>query len=173
MNRRTCVKTLITFSIGVAVFPSCLGKETKASIELKKINISGAEEMLIESITDALIPKDQTLGAVDVGACQFVLTMMDDCYSKQDQEKFIAGLDEFKAFSKTKMTSTFEKASLKDRIQFLQFLESEPSGALNINFFYHEIKRLTIRAFTQSAYYLTEVRKYKLVPGKFNGCVPI
>jgi hypothetical protein len=42
-----------------------------------------------------------------------------------------------------------------------------------ISFFYQGTRGLTIEAYTTCEYYLTKIRGYKMIPGKFQGCVPL
>jgi hypothetical protein len=35
------------------------------------------------------------------------------------------------------------------------------------------MKGYTLRGYATSEYYLTNIRDYKILPGKFKGCVPV
>jgi len=65
------------------------------------------------------------------------------------------------------------KCTPSERTEILKSIQSEKDIPENVAFFYNAIKKLTIQAFTSSEYYLTKVQIYKLVPGKFYGCVPV
>ncbi len=41
------------------------------------------------------------------------------------------------------------------------------------SYFYHTVKRLTVQAYTTSEFFLTRVHIYKMIPGRFEGCVPL
>jgi hypothetical protein len=43
----------------------------------------------------------------------------------------------------------------------------------DVNFFYATVKRLTILAYSSSQYFLTKVQVYELVPGRWQGCIPV
>ena len=46
-----------------------------------------------------------------------------------------------------------------------------PEDALK---FYGTVKRYTVQSFTSSKEYMTDIRKYEMVPGPdFKGCVPV
>ena len=40
-------------------------------------------------------------------------------------------------------------------------------------FFYQSTKKLTIQAYTTCEYYMTKIRGYNIIPGKFQGCIPL
>jgi hypothetical protein len=173
MDRRSSIKTLLLLSAGTALLPSCLQEEKKASVTVKNFKINGNDEDIISALSDTIIPQGKTPGAKDVGAYQFALMMMDDCYSPEDQQKFMKGLKEFSDFSKKKIKKSFAKATPSERGEILKSIESKKDIPENVAFFYNNMKRLTLEAFTQSKYYLTQVHVYELVPGKFYGCVPV
>jgi hypothetical protein len=173
MDRRSSIKTLLILSAGTAILPSCLQEEKKASVSVKKFKITVNDEDIVAAVSDTIIPQGKTPGAKDVGAYQFALMMMDDCYSTEDQQKFMQGLKEFDAFSKKTINKSFAKATPAKRDEVLKAIDIKKDVPENAAFFYNNMKRLTLEAFTQSKYYLTKVDVYQLVPGKFYGCVPV
>lgn len=173
MDRRSSIKTLIILSAGTALLPSCLHEEKKPSVTVKNFKISGNDEDLVSAVSDTIIPQGKTPGAKDIGAYQFALMMIDDCYAPDMQQKFIKGLKEFDDFSKKTINKSFVKAVIAERNEVLKVIESKKNIPGNVALFYNNIKGLTLEAFTQSKYYLTNVQVYELVPGKFYGCVPV
>jgi len=173
MNRRSGLKTLIIISTGAALIPSCLQDKKKSSLSLKNIKINDNEEELLSGLSETIIPKTSTPGAGDISAHWFALMMIDDCYPPDDQEKFQKGLTEFEALTKKKFGNPFTKCTPSEKIALLKSVENKNDIPPNAAFFYNTMKRLTIQAFTSSEYYLTKVQVYKLVPGKFIGCVPV
>lgn len=173
MDRRSSIKTLLILSAGAAILPSCLQEEKKPSVAVKNFKINANEEDMVASVCDTMIPSGKTPGAKDVGAYQFALMMMDECYSPEQQEKFMEGLKDFDNFSKKITNKSFTKATPAEREEVLKSVESKKEVPENVAFFYNSTKKLTLEAFTQSKYYLTKVHLYELVPGKFYGCVPV
>lgn len=173
MDRRSGIKTLLIISAGVTLLPSCLQQEKKSSLALKNIKIDGKEEDLAAELSETIIPKTNTPGAKDVSAHVFALMMVDDCFSPADQDKFQKGLKEFQEFSKKKSGSSFTQCTPAERAELIKSVEDKKDITENTGFFYNTMKKLTIQAFTSSEYYLTKVQVYKLVPGRFYGCVPV
>jgi Gluconate 2-dehydrogenase subunit 3 len=173
MNRRSGIKTLIIISAGAALLPSCLQDKKKSSLSLKNIKIDDKEEELLSELSETIIPKTDTPGAKDVSAHLFALMMIDDCYPPGSQGKFQKGLTEFEEFTQKKFDKSFTKFTPSERAELLKSIENKNDIPENVAFFYNSMKRLTIQAFTTSEYYLTKVQVYKLVPGKFYGCVPV
>lgn len=173
MDRRSSIKTLLIISTGAALLPSCLQEDKKSSIALKNIKVDGNDENLLAEISETIIPKTDTPGAKDVSAHLFALMMVDECYPPDSREKFVNGIKEFKNFSKKKFDKSFEKCTPAERAELLSAIESKKEMTDDLGFFNSSMKKLTVQAFTTSEYYLTKVHEYKLVPGKFYGCVPV
>ncbi|HEX7367158.1 MAG TPA: gluconate 2-dehydrogenase subunit 3 family protein [Pelobium sp.] len=174
MDRRSSIKTLLILSAGAVLLPSCLRSGKSISVPLKNLTIDAEQEDLVAAIADTIIPSaPKSPGAADVGAYQFALMMIDDCYSPNDHKQFVQGLNEFDDFSNKILKTSFTDATAKQRIDLLKIIETNKDVPANVSFVYNNIRWQTLRAFTQSKYYLTEVQKYVLVPGAFYGCVPV
>ena len=173
MQRRTLIKQLVFATGAVLVIPSCMQDTGKASILLDKIKVSGSQEKLMAELAETIIPATDTLGAKDVSAHLFALMMIDDCYNKTDQEKFISGLKAFEKKTDEQFDKSFIKCSPAERAQLLTALEAQKDDKTDLDYFYRQTKRLTIQAYTTSKFFLTKVHVYELVPGRFKGCVPV
>ena len=127
--------------------------------------------VLLADVSETFIPKTDTPGAKDLSAHLFALKMLDDCYKKEDQQKFISGLKDFEKFVKEKKGKSFSDCSIPERESILNDVDKRESDDA-LSYFYSTQKNLTVQAYTTSKLYLTQVRDYKLVPGKYKGCVP-
>jgi hypothetical protein len=175
MNRRSAIKKFLVFSAGVAVIPSCLREQGKASIPLQNIKISAGQEELLAEVGETIIPTTDTPGSKDVSAHIFALIMVDDCFKKEQQDKFIKGLNEFEDHSKKKFGNSFAKCSQSQKEQLLSEMESKKRTAQDdvAASFYFTMKKLTLQGYQTSKYYLTKIDVYELVPGPYHGCVPV
>src|SRR5687767_14737893 len=107
MNRRTAIRNVVIISAGAGLLPSCM-RDDKSSIPLKNISVTGSQEKMLAELTEAIIPKTKNfIGANDLKAHEFVLTMVDDCSSPEDQKKFTDGLKAFDKLSHDKFGQLF------------------------------------------------------------------
>jgi hypothetical protein len=173
INRRTALRQLVFLSVGAALLPSCLHNSSKAAILLKNFTVDNDQEKLLGEFGATLIPTTSTPGAREVAAHLFVLRMLDDCYSKEDQSKFMKGLEAFKKTAHTESGDSFVDSSKQQREAVLGGFESGKLGNEDAHFFYSTAKQLTIQAYTTAPFYLTKVQVYELVPGRWHGCVPV
>jgi len=172
MNRRTAIRNVIIISAGAGLLPSCMG-EDKSSIVLKNISITGSQEKMLAALTESIIPKTKDfVGANDLKAHEFLLTMIDDCTPPGDQKKFIDGLKGFDKLSHDEFGQLFISYTAEQRKELLETIESKKDVPEDVLKFYGTVKRYTVQSFTSSRDYLTDIRKYKIVPGSdFKGCV--
>ena len=173
MNRRTAIRNVVIISAGAGLLPSCMSDD-KSLIALKNISVTGSQEKMLAQLTESIIPKTANfIGAKDLKAHEFVLTMVDDCTSPEDQQKFMEGLKQFEETCKKKYDGSFVKCSAGQRKELLQAIESKKDVPEEVLKFYGTVKRYTVQSFTSSKEYMTGIRKYNMIPGSnFKGCVP-
>jgi Gluconate 2-dehydrogenase subunit 3 len=174
MERRTAIRNLLIIAGGTMLLPSCFREGKKVSIPLNHLKVSGDQENLLSEISETLIPQTDIPGAKQLGVHQYVLVMVDDCVNKDDQEKFIKGLDEVNERAKKQFNQSFSECTIAQRENILKGFEKKESDEKdNAAFFYGLAKRLTIEGYLKSKYIMTNVLKYELVPGRFHGSVPL
>jgi hypothetical protein len=172
-NRRVAIQQLLMIWAGVALLPSCLHNEQKVSIPLKLIHIEPDDEKMLAELAETILPKTDTPGAKDLSAYLFALKMVDDCFTKTNQEKYIQGMKAFESFVMKKTGKSFTENNAFERQSIVAELDLQKPGDDEISFFYQSTKKLTIQAYTTCEYYLTKIRGYKMIPGKFQGCIPL
>lgn len=155
MNRRTAVKNLFIIAGGLALLPSCLREEGGASIVLNRLKVTSAQEELLADLVEALIPETDSPGAKTLNLHLFVLKMVDDCHSPEEQKLFMEGLKKLREEEK----------------DFVIFWENE-SGAKGSDFA-KIVKRRSIQGYLNSEYVMTNKLIYELVPGRYNGALKI
>ena len=174
MNRRTAIRNAVIISAGAAFLPGCMQDE-KSKIALKNISLTQSQEEMLAALSETILPKTNSfIGASDLKAHEFVLTMVDDCTSPDDQKKFSSGMKLFEETCKKKQGSSFVKCSAGERTEFLKAVEKKQEMPEDALAFYGIVKRYTLQSFTSSREYMTGIKKYKMVPGNdFKGCVPV
>ena len=172
MERRTAVKYLFAISGGMAILPSCLHKESKASIPLKNIAISLDQEKMLAEFAETLIPASTTPGAKDTYAHHHALRMMDDCFDKDAQQKFIKGMKDVEDMMKKAHNNSFINATPSQRAEIITALENKKASDDALQF-YKMMKNLTIQGYLTSKPVLGGIFHYELVPGRYNGAFPV
>ncbi|MEO8794471.1 MAG: gluconate 2-dehydrogenase subunit 3 family protein [Daejeonella sp.] len=170
ITRRAAIRNILIVTAGAAILPSCFHENS--TIKLNFLDINRRQEDALASLSDTIIPKTDTPGARDISAHLFVLKMVDDCYTKEEQQTFLNGFHEFEALTKEKYNKAFDELSALQKNELLTNLEkNDKTFSDNIKSFYGSAKSLTLLGFTTSKYYLTEVKNFNLIPGKYEGSV--
>jgi len=174
MKRRTAIRNVVIISAGASLLPSCM-QESSSSIPLKHVSITGSQEQILAQLTEAIIPKTKNfVGANDLKAHEFMLTMIDDCVSPEEQKGFTEGLKDFDKLSHDKFGKAFSSFTPEQKRSLIADIEGKKDIAENVQKFYGTVKRYTVQSFTSSEKYMLDIRKYKQTPGgDFKGCVPV
>ncbi|SMO73409.1 Gluconate 2-dehydrogenase subunit 3 [Fodinibius sediminis] len=166
---------------GLLLAPSCTVSEERVSIALNNLNVTGRQEQLLSEVTETFIPTTDTPGAQALNIHHFVLVMVDDCRNEQDQKAFVGGLDQIEQAAKDRYEASFSSCTASQKEEVIAGLmgdQSEMQSATDNTYQQARqclsmTKRYTIQGFLQSEYVMTNELPYQLVPGHFNGCVPL
>ena len=173
ISRRQILKQTLFVSAGSALIPSCLLLPQTKGLKLKHIAVSDDQEMIFAAFADTLIPKTDSEGALDVHADLFVWKMLDDCTAKDDQEKFLKGLNIFSAAFQKQNKHFFNGATRSERFSFMEQLDKRKDKEDPLVVFYNNAKQRLIQAYTGSAFFMTNIQIYEQIPSRFHGCVPV
>lgn len=180
MNRRIALRHLALISGGMILIPSCdFGKEDILAA-YENLKVSPTQKSLLGLISDAIIPAGEIKGALDLEVPDFILVMANDCFTRENQEKFSAGLAAFPEYVKAATGKKFEELATKQKEDLILAgtqLEGDDSeegkNKKSIAYFLNSTKRLTIQGYMASEYIQTDVIPYSLIPGEYNGAVLI
>src|SRR5690606_36512567 len=167
MNRRAGLSRLLYIDGGTVRLPACYRRSGRASSEVTNIVIDEEDEILLAELVDALIPPSDTPGGKELLLHLFVLKMVDDCYTPDDQKIFTAGLTSFSACAEEIMGKDFMQLEQERRIAFLEAIDEISDE--DVKRFYAMAKHRTIQGYLNSKYVMANLIKYELVPGRYNG----
>ena len=171
MDRRSALRSFVILSAGIAILPRCKDGQVKGTVSLKKIQLNGDEEHMLANLSETIVPVKAEAPAD--AAHYFVLAMVDDCFAAADQQKFLEGLRQFDQLSQKKFSKPFVQCSKEEKHKLLSEMESKKDSGDAVNYFYNTTRSLTLQHYTTSKYYLVNVRKFEMAPGRFDGCFPV
>jgi hypothetical protein len=79
--------------------------------EITVFSIPENQKKLIEEIAELYIPETSTPGAKAAGVPDFIIMMIEECYTKEDKERFYKGLNELNGKAKQQFGKEFLKAA--------------------------------------------------------------
>lgn len=171
MNRRAALRTLLYIAGGTLVLPACFRESGKASIDLTNLSITESDKQLLAELTETLIPATDTPGGKELLLHLFVLKMVDDCHTPEEQEQFTKGLSAFSNWSREELGAEFTVADADRRTALLSKIDENADEDLKQ--FFSITKRRAIQGYLNSQYVMTNLVKYELVPGRYNGYAPV
>lgn len=180
LNRRDAVQRIALLLGGVISAPAMAGIRGEKTYHGVSILANEDQVALITEVADTIIPSTKTPGAKAAKVEEFIVRVVRDCYPKEDQEHFYAGLAKLNADCKAASGKDFLQANATERKDALTkcMLEADQERKSNRgkkapNPFFFMMKELTTTGYFTSKIGATEALEYLPIPGKFDGCMPL
>jgi hypothetical protein len=131
------------------------------------------DQALIEEIADTLLPiTPSSPGAKAAGAGAAINLLLTDCYESHMQEHAVSGLAEFRRTCRKRRGADFVTLAPPERDTFLREIDAEAQRSRDPHYF-GLIRELALRAYFSSEIGMTKAKRYILVPGRWEGCMPL
>jgi hypothetical protein len=98
--------------------------------------------------------------------------MVDDCATKDQQQAFMKGMQDFNSLCKSTAGKALVDCDAIEKKKITEALLAIKEEDTPLKHFLGMVKGRTIQAYTSSEFFLTKVQVYELVPGRYHGCVP-
>lgn len=173
MKRRDLIKILGVSTVGLISVPFWIDGWNEDSLPPNELGMEEEQQLLLQDIVDAMIPKTDIPGAKELQVDKFMVVMVADCYEKQVRDEFLAGFAELQKFSKEELKKEFGDLSREEKSKLFKMMSEKPiADNQKINFISF-VKGLTITGFMTSEYIEMNHLHYEMVPGRFDGSFPI
>ncbi len=171
MERRKVLQSIGITSAGLMALPAWAKGWNLQTLPPTPPVFHSLEQTTLTAIIEAIIPESDTLGAKSVGVPAFIEKMLADCYEKEVVENVEKGLLFVENTAASTQNTAFSALPITDRQTILLLIEKGENESLKE--FYKLIKNLTIQGYTSSEYVQTTFLEYKMIPGYYDGCVPV
>ena len=176
MDRRKAIKNLAIVSAGLITLPQWMISCGISDTAIHQSSFSVAEQEILASITDTIIPAGNpaatgSIGALSVGVDKFLQKLIDDCYEKEVQANVKTHLRVLDESALTTHQKAFAGCTQKQREDLL--LKFATSAKKEEKDFFDLVKSETIRGFNTSQKVMQEYLGYKVAPGHYYGCVDV
>ena len=188
MKRRDALKNTALLGGAILSTSSMLGllqscqQEPRLSWQPSFLNTEQAQ--LISALVDAILPKTETPGGLDMKVDVFIDKVLADLYNEEGQQSVIEEMTQFNEKCKAKFGKLFHQLDATQKETILQ-VEEENSPKYNSGIwgtaigeqepvgFYRSIKSMAIWGYCTSEEIGRNVLNYDPVPGDYVGCVPL
>jgi len=171
MDRRIAIKNLAIVSGGLITLPQWMVSCGVSDTTIHQSSFSVAEQKILASITDTIIPVGNNIGALSVGVDKFLQKLIDDCYEKDAQDNVKTQLKSLEESAKATNKKSFADCTQAQREELL--LKFSTSTNKSEKDFFDLIKSETIRGFNTSQKVMQEYLGYKVAPGHYYGSVDV
>lgn len=127
----------------------------------------------VRALADSILPRTDTPGAVDVGAPEFLDLLLAEWYSDADRTELLEGLDAFTQRCRTAHGLPFADLDTGRRTEFLTTIDGRPGLPGTAEGAYGRVKEVIVFAFLTSEPIARIVSTMPIIPGRFDGCVPV
>jgi hypothetical protein len=167
MNRREAVQRITLMLGGVLSTQLTAGLMGQVLNTGASVPVDAEQQKLLAEVADIIIPTTDTPGAKAAGVEQFIIRVMRDCYQREEQEKFYAGLAKLEADSKATHGKGFAELDEPKRIGMVRKATEDNKA------FFKLMKQLTVAGYFTSEIGATKALEYLPIPGRFEGDVPM
>jgi hypothetical protein len=169
MNRRAALFQLGITAGSLVAFTACWKQDRETiSDAYKKLGITNDEIKFLNELSEIILPADSDVkGAVDLDLTSFVLLMVNDCCTGDEQNDFMKGI---KLLQKSIGDNSLNNHQIKSFLTEIQNdAIDENSDRIFVKKFIAITKQFLIQGFLTSKYFMTEIMPYEMLPGKFDG----
>lgn len=174
MKRRNALKSIVVVSAGAVIFPACQSAEVEPAIPVfENLTLDKNQYNLMEALSEYLLPKKDLFVTNPERTGDFILNMMNDCYSVDDGEKFVAGLKQFTHLIQSNFNTDFKEIAPEKKEEIITYIAEMNNSQNPLKFFFDKTLYYTKQHFVGSEYFLTKHLDWKFLPGEYKGCEPV
>lgn len=124
MQRRQALQSIALAFGGALSIPTLMALKTAQSAPVAPgFTLADEQRAVLQAVSEQIIPRTNTPGAMDAGVPDFVEMMIRDCYKKPEQESFQQGLQKLQ-------TAGFASLSPNEQIRLLKQVEKDADEEL-------------------------------------------
>jgi hypothetical protein len=168
MNRRHLLKGMGAVAL-YSSFPAVLSQFIASCNSTTKkyipVFFTASEYELTEALTDTIIPKTSTPGALDAQVPMFIDMVVKNCISNEEQQQIKKGLHEL-ADQKFLSLAANDKLNIINKIDAAAFKNDAATG------WFRRFKKLTLIGYFTSQEGMTKALNYVKVPDEYKACIP-
>lgn len=182
INRRRALRRVGALLGGIVSAPTVAGVlsgcERMAGPDWSPQTLSAAQNQMVDSISEIIIPATDTPGASTANVNRFIDAMVGESYPPDDRDRFLQGLENLDARCTDDYGAPFAACTEEQQQALVGELDDEHFGPDTPEFdrdappFFRMMKELVIIGYYTSEIGATEELKTNRVPGYYDGNVP-
>lgn len=176
MDRRAVVGWMTGFAASSLLAPLSPDHRLRIATTLPRSGeaaaFTPAQAAIVATLADAILPRTDTPGALDVRVPAFIDRLTAEWYSPEEADRLRRGLLAIEARATTRFGRGVAALAEPDRTAFLGELDGKSGEPGSAEDAFDRIKALTVYGYFTSQLVQTEILDNPIIPGRFEGCIP-
>lgn len=168
MKRRRALQNIVVATAGISMIPSCAVDTTPI---FSNIPLAKEQYQLLRGIISAIVPPTDPELNTPESPVDFVLTMINDCYSPKEIKKYISGFNLFQQYILDEYKVPFDQLNSNQHILLFTEISNSEIFPKNLKYFVSGTKYLAVRHFNSSETFMKEKLNFEFAPARYIGCV--
>lgn len=127
----------------------------------------------ITAIADAIIPRTETPGAIDVGVPAFVEVFVAGWFTETERAVFLRGIDAIDTLARAHGGASFAELTDEPRDAILRQLDQPDETGTSAARAFARLKGLVVHGYFTSERVQKEVLRVEVMPGRWDGAAPL
>lgn len=182
MDRREALKLVgllmggaVSSSVASGVLSGCATRSESGASALQ--TLTAAQDELVATVADLIIPATDTPGARDAGVNAFIDGMLTVVYTEAERARFLAGLADLDDRARAAGGSPFVETAPEAQVDLLKQVAADAVAArarsAETTPFFFMMKELTLVGYYTSEIGATQELQYVHTAGQYDGDVPL
>lgn len=179
MDRREAVRLLgaiaaVPFLPGTAEASAVLAERVHEAIQgaARFRTFDPAQQELVSRLVDAIIPRTDTPGALEVRVPEFIDHVVTDWASETERRALLDGLADIDARARTQGAATFASLGATRQAGLLRALDAERAATSGAGYAFGQVKSLAVYGYFTSEVVHRDVLRSQMFFAAFDGCAP-
>jgi hypothetical protein len=176
MNRREAIERVALLMGGAVIGGELFISGCKPAPKMVNSLFNADQVAFLNEVGETILPETKTPGAKAANVGGFMTVMVQDCYTPQEQQTFMAGLKKIDEESQKKFNKNFLDCDASQRTALLTDLDKaqkqestlKPKPGTAYQYF-GMIKQLTLLGYFTSEVGATKALRYVAIPGHYDG----
>jgi gluconate 2-dehydrogenase gamma chain len=135
--------------------------------------LTPAQMATLVALSDTILPRTDTPGAVDVGVPAFIDLLIAEWYGDDDKAELLGGVDGFEARSRAATGKGFAESDPAGRAAFLATIDGKDGETGSLEAAYRRLKDTIIFGYVTAEPVARMLATTPIIPGRFDGCTPV
>tara|TARA_R110002020_G_scaffold296477_3_gene512076 strand:- start:615 stop:1160 length:546 start_codon:yes stop_codon:yes gene_type:complete len=173
MHRREAIKSIALASIAAMVMTRCdFGEEEVTEfLSEDKLQLDDKHKKYLAQISETFLPVKGKSDRIDAPA-DFIMTMVNDCSSPEDINKFAVGFNDYKNLMK-QSSLEIDTDEPEEVITVVEGVLDKKESKEELTYFIKTVRELSLKNLTSSAYFMEDYLDYQLIPSEYIACYDI